>query len=185
MKNREALVLYYLMIMVLLMLVVLLFPGILIIIPLILENFTKYFPIVVGVAAGLGTALILLAIKYDEVSMIKIRDDGFILGNKLVEWKDIDDIKLWTETRVDVETEGSPVIGYGMYGYAMPRGVSFEKQRYAVIQIFHKKGVDEAHFQSVEFWKFVKAIIKAAEHSQQISASKKWLQKFKKLEETA
>ncbi|MEM0275423.1 MAG: hypothetical protein QXE67_04165 [Nitrososphaerota archaeon] len=182
-KNRQTLIFYYLMVIVFLMLILLLFPGVLILTQLILEDSAKYFPIIVGVAVALGIALILLAIRYDKISTVKILGNGFLLGSRLIEWKDIDDVKFWTETYIDLEAEGSPVIGYGIYGYAMPRGVRLEKYRYVVTQIFHRRGVDELYLQSTEFWKFVKAVIRAAEYSRQISTNERWFQKFKKLEE--
>lgn len=52
----------------------------------------------------------------------EVCEDGLLLGNKwLIRWNDINYMKFFTETRVDLKVEGKPVTGYGMYGYASTR----------------------------------------------------------------
>jgi hypothetical protein len=50
-----------------------------------------------------------------------VTDEGVVFGGRLVRWGDVEDVKAWSESFREAEVESSPVIGYGMYGYAVGR----------------------------------------------------------------
>jgi len=164
----------------------LIFPGSLMF--LMFLGLTIYFVVVILVPLVCLVALIVLARRVRETFKIEVRDNGLLLGGKLVEWKDIDDVKFWTESHEEIEAEGSPVMGYGMYGYGYgyvaPRSVNYKKYRYVVAQIYHKTGVDELYFKKGEFWKFIKAVLQVAKASISFPTEKNWLQKLKVLDKT-
>ena len=77
-------------------------------------------------------------------------------------WSDVEDVKAWSESYVEAEVESSPVIGYGMYGYAigktLPASITRRKYGYVVLQIFHRNGVETVWFKRGEFWPLVKTL---------------------------
>jgi hypothetical protein len=79
-----------------------------------------------------------------------------------VRWGDVEDVKAWSESVREAEVEGSPVIGYGMYGYAIgrttPSTVTYRSHKYVVLQFFHRNGMETVYFSKQEYWPFVKTI---------------------------
>jgi hypothetical protein len=73
---------------------------------------------------------------------------------------------MWRMLRLEsfreAEVEDSPVVGYGMYGYAigrtMPSTVTYRSRKFVVLQFFHRNGVETVYFSRQEFWPFVKAV---------------------------
>ena len=125
-------------------------------------------------------------IEYRRRSRVKVCREGLLLGGRVIRWGDIEDVKLLSKTYVDIEVEGSPVVGYGMhgygYGYAPSRSATYERYKIPTVQVFHKTGAEEISFKGEEFWKFVKAVIRAAENLQQTTTVPPWLMKLKKLD---
>jgi len=70
--------------------------------------------------------------------------------------------KARSESFGEAEIEGSPVIGYGMYGYAIgrttPPTITYRSYKYVVLQFFHRNGMETVYFSRQEFWPFVKAV---------------------------
>ncbi len=130
---------------------------------------------------GSLTVFTISSLKYREASRVEVREDGLLLSEKIVKWDEIDDMKFSTETYVDLEAEGGPVVGYGMYGYAPSRSITKQVYRYVDVQLFHKDGVDEMRFTPKEFWRFVKAVLQAIENKHKLLEHKSWTQKIKKL----
>jgi hypothetical protein len=58
--------------------------------------------------------------------------------------------KAWSESFGEAEVEGSPVIGYGMYGYAIgrttPPTITYRSYKYVVLQFFHRNGMETVYF---------------------------------------
>ncbi|MCF8884589.1 MAG: hypothetical protein QW655_04330 [Nitrososphaerota archaeon] len=106
---------------------------------------------IVIILIGSLTVFMISSIKYREVSRVEVREDGLLLDKKIIEWDKIDDMKFSTETYVDLEVGGGPVVGYGMYGYALSRSITKHVYRYVDVQLFHKNGVDEIQFTPKEF----------------------------------
>jgi hypothetical protein len=100
--------------------------------------------------------------RYRKKSRVEVIGEGFVLGGRLVRWGDVEDVKAWSESVREAEVEGSPVIGYGMYGYAigrtLPSTVTYKSHKYVVLQFFHRNCVETVYFSRQEYWPFVKAV---------------------------
>jgi hypothetical protein len=109
-----------------------------------------------------GVGLIVSLHRYRKRSIVVVTDEGVIFGGRLVRWGDVDDVKVWSESFREAEVEGSPVVGYGIYGYAigrtMPSTVTYRSRKYVVLQFFHRNGMETVYFARHEFWPFVKAV---------------------------
>jgi hypothetical protein len=99
---------------------------------------------------------------YRKKSRVEVIDESVVFGGRLVRWCDVEDVKVWSESFREAEIEGSPVVGYGMYGYAigrtMPSTVKYRSPKYVVLQFFHRNGMETVYFARQEYWPFVKAI---------------------------
>jgi hypothetical protein len=109
---------------------------------------------------GVGSAVFLR--RYRKKSIVVVTGEGVVLGGRLVRWGDVEDVKAWSESFREAEVEGSPVVGYGMYGYAigrtMPSTVTYRSRKYVVLQFFHRNGMETVYFSKQEYWPFVKTI---------------------------
>jgi hypothetical protein len=109
---------------------------------------------------GVGSAVFLR--RYRKKSIVVVTGEGVVLGGRLVRWGDVEDVKAWSESFREAEVEGSPVVGYGMYGYAigrtMPSTVTYRSRKYVVLQFFHRNGMETVYFARHEYWPFVKAV---------------------------
>jgi hypothetical protein len=109
---------------------------------------------------GVGSAVFLR--RYRKKSIVVVTGEGVVLGGRLVRWGDVEDVKAWSESFREAEVEGSPVVGYGMYGYAigrtMPSTVTYRSRKYVVLQFFHRNGMETVYFARQEYWPFVKAV---------------------------
>jgi hypothetical protein len=109
-----------------------------------------------------GVGLIVSLHLYRKKSIVVVTGEGVVFGGRLVRWGDVDDVKAWSESFREAEVEGSPVIGYGMYGYAvgrtMPSTVTYRSRKYVVLQFFHRNGMETVYFSKQEYWPFVKAV---------------------------
>jgi hypothetical protein len=68
-----------------------------------------------------GVGLVVSLHRYRKKSRVEVIGEGFVLGGRLVRWDDVEDVKAWSESFREAEVESSPVVGYGMYGYAVGR----------------------------------------------------------------
>jgi len=152
------------------------------------EGTVKLFLEIVATLIGSLAIFTACRLKYREASRVEVREDGLLLGNKrIVKWNEIDDMKFLTETHVDLEVEGGPVMGYGMHGYGMygytpSRSVTRHVYRYMSVQIFHRHGVDELCFTPTSFWRFVKAVLQAIKDKHELLADRSWPQKLIRLD---
>jgi hypothetical protein len=109
---------------------------------------------------GVGSAVFLC--RYRKKSIVVVTCEGVVLGGRLVRWGDVEDVKAWSESVREAEVESSPVIGYGMYGYAVgrttPSTFTYRSHKYVVLQFFHRNGVETAYFAKQEYWPFVKTV---------------------------
>jgi hypothetical protein len=109
-----------------------------------------------------GAGLVVSLHRYRKKSIVVVTDEGVVFGGRLVRWGDVDDVKAWSESFREAEVEGSPVVGYGMYGYAigrtMPSTVTYRSRKYVVLQFFHRNGMETVYFSKQEYWPFVKTI---------------------------
>jgi hypothetical protein len=109
-----------------------------------------------------GAGLIVSLHLYRKKSIVVVTGEGVVFGGRLVRWGDVEDVKAWSESFREAEVEGSPVIGYGMYGYAvgrtMPSTVTYRSRKYVVLQFFHRNGMETVYFSKQEYWPFVKTI---------------------------
>jgi hypothetical protein len=109
---------------------------------------------------GVGSAVFLR--RYRKKSIVVVTGEGVVLGGRLVRWGDVEDVKAWSESFREAEVEGSPVVGYGMYGYAigrtMPSTVTYRSRKYVVLQFFHRNGMETVYFSKREYWPFVKTV---------------------------
>jgi hypothetical protein len=100
--------------------------------------------------------------RYRKKSRVEVIDEGFVLGGRLVRWGDVEDVKAWSESFREAEVESSPVVGYGMYGYAvgrtLPSTVTYRSRKFVVLQFFHRNGMETVYFTRQEYWPFVKAV---------------------------
>ena len=150
------------------------------------EEIEEFLPFCRILLAGLVILFVVSLIEYRKRSRVRVCREGLLPGSRMIQWEDIEDVKLLSKTYVDVEVEGSPVVGYGMYsyvyGYAPSRSATYERYKIPIVQVFHKTGVEEISFKGEEFWRFVKAVIRMAENLQQTTMVCPWLMKFKKLD---
>jgi hypothetical protein len=109
---------------------------------------------------GVGSAVFLR--RYRKKSIVVVTDEGVVFGGRLVRWGDVDDVRAWSESFREAEVESSPVVGYGMYGYAvgrtLPSTVKYRSHKFVVLQFFHRNGIETVYFASHEYWPFVKAV---------------------------
>jgi hypothetical protein len=109
-----------------------------------------------------GAGLVVSLHRYRKKSIVVVTDEGVVFGGRLVRWGDVEDVKAWSESFREAEVEGSPVVGYGMYGYAvgrtMPSTVTYRSRKFVVLQFFHRNGMETVYFSRQEFWPFVKAV---------------------------
>jgi hypothetical protein len=109
-----------------------------------------------------GAGLVVSLHRYRKKSRVEVIDEGVVFGGRLVRWGDVDDVKAWSESFREAEVESSPVVGYGMYGYAvgrtLPSTVKYRSHKFVVLQFFHSNGVETVYFASHEYWPFVKAV---------------------------
>jgi hypothetical protein len=114
-------------------------------------------------------------------SRVEVSDKGVVFGGRLVRWGDVEDVKVWSESFREAEVEGSPVIGYGMYGYAVGRtlssSVTYRSHKYVVLQFFHRNGIETVYFTKQEYWPFVKTLWGILN---QRGSVPKWLQELEK-----
>jgi hypothetical protein len=68
-----------------------------------------------------GAGLVVSLHLYRKKSIVVVTDEGVVFGGRLVRWGDVEDVRAWSESFRDVEVESPPVVGYGMYGYAVGR----------------------------------------------------------------
>jgi hypothetical protein len=109
-----------------------------------------------------GAGLIVSLHRYRKKSRVEVTDEGVVFGGRLVRWGDVEDVEAWSESFREAEVESSPVVGYGMYGYAvgrtMPSTVTYRSRKYVVLQFFHRNGMETVYFSKREYWPFVKTI---------------------------
>jgi hypothetical protein len=109
-----------------------------------------------------GAGLVVSLHLYRKKSIVVVTDEGVVFGGRLVRWGDVDDVKAWSESFREAEVESSPVVGYGMYGYAvgrtMPSTVTYRSRKFVVLQFFHRNGMETVYFSKQEYWPFVKTI---------------------------
>ncbi len=163
------------------------FLGFMFLIPLVAYSFSLVL-IYLIVVIVFAIPAVLYSRKYRRKAKVRICDDGIYTYKGLVRWADIEDVKIISKMYIDSEVEGAPVLGYSVhgmeYGYAPSRTISYQKYKYPIIQIFHKWGDGGSMLSSItDLWKFIKAIIKAASNSQQVSSQTTWLQKLKRMDE--
>jgi hypothetical protein len=109
-----------------------------------------------------GVGLVVSLHCYRKRSIVVVTDEGVVFGGRLVRWGDVDDVKVWSESFREAEVESSPVVGYGIYGYAIgrttPSTVTYRSRKYVVLQFFHRNGMETVYFARQEYWPFVKAV---------------------------
>ncbi|MEM1727056.1 MAG: hypothetical protein QXQ80_00065 [Nitrososphaerota archaeon] len=189
-RTREAMSFYIMRVMALIMVIFLGIFTLIVGLMLMSSDFIDIKPLLGSLSALIGFLMIyrISSLKHREASRVEVREDGLLLGNeRFVRWNEIDDMKFLTETRVDLEVEGGPVMGYGMhgygiYGYTPSRSVTRHVYRYMSVQIFHRHGVDELCFTPTSFWRFVKAILQAIKDKHELLADRSWPQKLIRLD---
>ena len=71
-------------------------------------------------------------------------------------------MRIWSESYREAKVESTPVIGYGVNGYAygktFPTTITYEKYYYIVLQVFHNDGVETLYFPKEKYWPFVKTL---------------------------
>jgi len=109
-----------------------------------------------------GVGLIVSLHLYRKKSRVEVIDEGVVFGGRLVRWGDVEDVRAWSESFREAEVESSPVVGYGMYGYAvgrtLPSTLTYRSHKFVVLQFFHRNGIETVYFASHEYWPFVKAV---------------------------
>jgi hypothetical protein len=109
-----------------------------------------------------GVGLVVSLHRYRKRSIVVVTDEGVVFGGRLVRWGDVDDVKVWSESFREAEVEGSPVVGYGIYGYAIgrttPSTITYRSHKFVVLQFFHRNGIETVYFAKQEYWPFVKAV---------------------------
>ena len=107
-----------------------------------------------------GVGLVVSLHRYRKKSRVEVTGEGVVFGGRLVKWGYVEDVRAWSESFREAEVEGSPVIGYGMYGYAVgrtaPSTVTDRSHKYVVLQFFHRNGIETVYFAKQEYWPFVK-----------------------------
>jgi len=143
-----------------------------------LSSFSMFFGALFFVG-GIVSAVFLR--RYRKKSRVEVTDEGFVFGGRLVRWSDVEDVRAWSESFREAEVEGSPVVGYGMYGYAIgrttPSTVTYRSQKYVVLQFFHRNGIETVYFTKQEYWPFVKTLWGILN---QRGSVPKWLQELEK-----
>jgi hypothetical protein len=126
-----------------------------------------------------GVGLIVSLHRYRKKSIVVVIDEGVVFCGRLVRWGDVEDVKAWSESFREAEVEGSPVIGYGMYGYAIgrttPSTITYRSHKFVVLQFFHRNGIETVYFAKQEYWPFVKAVLGMLGRR---GAIPEWLQKL-------
>jgi hypothetical protein len=124
-----------------------------------LSSFSMFFGVIFFVG-GVGSAVFLH--RYRKKSRVEVIDEGVVFGGRLVRWGDVEDVKAWSESFREADIESSPVVGYGMYGYAIgrttPSTVTYRSHKYVVLQFFHRNGMETVYFSKREYWPFVKTV---------------------------
>jgi hypothetical protein len=124
-----------------------------------LTHFSMFFGALFFVG-GVGSAVFLR--RYRKKSIVVVTDEGVVFGGRLVRWGDVDDVRAWSESFREAEVESSPVVGYGMYGYAvgrtLPSPLTYRSHKFVVLQFFHRNGIETVYFASHEYWPFFKAV---------------------------
>jgi hypothetical protein len=109
-----------------------------------------------------GVGLIVSLHRYRKKSRVEVTDEGVVFGGRLVRWSDVEDVRAWSESVREADIESSPVVGYGMYGYAVGRTLSstvaYRSRKYVVLQFFHRNSIETVYFAKQEYWPFVKTI---------------------------
>jgi len=117
---------------------------------------------IIALLIGLTSAFAVSRLLLKKAVSVELTHEGLILGGRLVSWGDIEDVKAWSESYKEAEVESTPVIGYGMYGYAygktLPTTATYVKHDYIVLQIFHKGGVETIYIPKEKYWPFVKTL---------------------------
>lgn len=138
---------------------------------------------VIALLVGLTMAFFIARSYLKRAARVELMDDGLILGGRLIPWKDIGDVKAWLESYKEVEVESTPVIGYGMYGYAygktLPTSATYVKRDYIFLQVFHSGGVDTIYMPKESYWPFVKTLSKILN---QRGLAPKWLRDLENME---
>jgi hypothetical protein len=87
-----------------------------------------------------GAGLVASLHLYRKKSRVEVIDEGVVFGGRLVRWGDVEDVKVWSESFREAEVESSPVIGYGMYGYAvgrtLPSTLTYRSHKFVALQFF-------------------------------------------------
>jgi hypothetical protein len=109
-----------------------------------------------------GAGLFVSLHRYRKKSRLEVTNESVIFGGRLVRWGDVEDVKSWSESFREAGVESSPVIGYGMYGYAvgrtLPSTVTCRSHKHLILQFFHRNGIETVYFAKQEYWPFVKAV---------------------------
>lgn len=138
---------------------------------------------VIALLVGLTVTFFIARSYLKRAARVELMDDGLILGGRLIPWKDIGDVKAWLESYKEVEVESTPVIGYGMYGYAygktLPTSATYVKRDYIFLQVFHSGGVDTIYMPKESYWPFVKTLSKILN---QRGLAPKWLRDLENME---
>ncbi|MCC6023487.1 MAG: hypothetical protein LM600_02170 [Thaumarchaeota archaeon] len=138
---------------------------------------------VIALLVGLTVTFFIARSYLKRAARVELMDDGLILGGRLIPWKDIGDVKAWLESYKEVEVESTPVIGYGMYGYAygktLPTSATYVKYDYIFLQVFHSGGVDTICMPKESYWPFVKTLSKILN---QRGLAPKWLRDLENME---
>ena len=172
--NRETSRLSNIYMVLLIVFVLLIFPGIIVL--MAFADWPLSAPLYSVLCAGIGMALIASLLLLNKRSRVEVMDEGLSLGGRLISWNDIEDVKVWSESYKEAEVESTPVIGYGMYGYAygktLPTTATYMKYDYIVLQVFHKGGVETIYIPKERYWPFVKTLSRILN---QRGIASKWL----------
>jgi hypothetical protein len=99
-----------------------------------------------------GAGLVVSLHLYRKKSRVEVIDEGVVFGGRLVRWGDVEDVKAWSESFREAEVESSPVVGYGMYGYAvgrtLPSTLTYKSHKFVVLQFFHRNGMETVYFRA-------------------------------------
>ena len=78
------------------------------------EEIEGFLPFCHVLPAGLSILFVASLIEYKKRSRVRVCREGLLLGNRMIRCEDIEDVKILSRTHVDVEVEGTPVVGYGV-----------------------------------------------------------------------
>jgi len=172
--NRETNMLSNIYMVLLIVFVLLIFPGIIVF--MAFADSPLSAPLYSVLCAGVGIALIASLLLLDKKSRVEVMDNGLNLGGRFILWDDIQNVRVWSESYREAEVESTPVIGYGMYGYAygktLPTTAIYKKYDYIFLKIFHKYGVEIIYFSKEKYWPFVKTLSRTLN---QRNLTPKWL----------